>query len=118
MRPLKREQGLLFIQPSRIAGQAPVGAKDPVAGDQDGDRVMPHRAAYGLGGHMGQAPFSGEALRQTAVCGGLAVGDTSSLLADSVLQAVATVVMVMLAVSVVLWVMSTGAEGVCGGGWI
>ena len=68
MRPLKREQGLLFIQPSRIAGQAPVGAKDPVAGDQDGDRVMPHRAAYGLGGHMGQAPFCGEALRQTAVC--------------------------------------------------
>ena len=44
---LNRQQGLLQIQTAGVAAQSAVGGDDPVAGDEDGDRIaavgLPHR---------------------------------------------------------------------------
>ena len=55
-RPKARSQGALVLQkpalgryPGRVADKSAVRPHHPVAGDDDGDGVMAHRAAHGLG---------------------------------------------------------------------
>lgn len=50
------QKPFLSRQTSGIAGQAAVAPDDPMAGDQDGNRVMAHRAAYRLGAANVQPP--------------------------------------------------------------
>ena len=47
--PFKLEQGALFIKSARVAGELPARADDPVAGNNEGDGVMPHGPAHSLG---------------------------------------------------------------------
>ena len=49
---LQPEQRHLFVQAAGITGQVAAGADDPVAGNDDGDRIVPHGAAYRPGRHL------------------------------------------------------------------
>ena len=48
IRPLQRQQESFFLHAAGIARQAPVRPHAAVAGDEDGDGVVAHRAAYRL----------------------------------------------------------------------
>ena len=49
---LKPEKAALPVNASGIAGQASVASDNTVAGDHQGDGIVPHGTADGLGGHM------------------------------------------------------------------
>jgi hypothetical protein len=72
---LKRKEGVFFIQPSRIAAEAAVCADNPVAGYQQGNRVMPHRGSNCLGGQGAGMFFAGDLFCDFAVGAYLPVGD-------------------------------------------
>lgn len=65
------QQKLLTLQPSGIAGEAPVRPQHPMAGDQDGDGVVSHCAAYRPGSGRGKPQLPGE----RTVCGSSTIGD-------------------------------------------
>ena len=67
---LQLQQKTLFFQTAAVACQAPVRAHDPVAGDQDGDRVAVVGHAHRPAG-VGPSDLAG----QLAVGDGLAIGD-------------------------------------------
>lgn len=69
------QQLCLFVDAACVAGQAAVGADDPVAGDDDGDLVVPDRPTHGLCRHPGKTVHRRQLLCQRAVGRGLAVGD-------------------------------------------
>lgn len=71
----QRQQLCLFVDAACVAGQAAVGADDPVAGDDDGDLVVPDRPTHGLCRHPGKTVHRRQLLCQCAVGRGLAVGD-------------------------------------------
>ena len=75
IRLFQRQQGSFFVDAPRVARQASVGAHHPVARDQNGDLVVSHRAAHGLGGQVGQAPLGGQPGRERPIGRGLPVGD-------------------------------------------
>ena len=50
VQPLQSQQTALFVYPSGIAGEAAVGAYHTVAGHDQGNGVVSHRAAHRLGG--------------------------------------------------------------------
>lgn len=55
------------VQSARIAGQAAVCSDDPVAGDNNGNRIMTDCSADGLRRHFGFSGFSGDHFGYTAV---------------------------------------------------
>ena len=65
----------LFINTSGISRKAAVRADDPVAGNDDRYRIVPHRTADGLRGHSGKLLFFCEFARDLAVGCGLSVGN-------------------------------------------
>ena len=71
----QRQQAYLRFDAARVAGQAAVAAHHPMAGNDDGNRVMPHRAAHGLRGDALSAVYLRQLFCQCAVGRGLSVGD-------------------------------------------
>ena len=80
---LELEQGGLALEPARVAGQGPVLADDPVARDDDGQRVAPDRAA-----DPARQPRIAQLAGQLAVGRGLAVGDLGDQAPDALLELV------------------------------
>ena len=70
----KRQELHLLIDAVGIAREAAVRADDAVAGNDDGDRVVPDSAADGLGGHAGGL-LAGDRFGDLAVCHRLSVGN-------------------------------------------
>ena len=56
---LQLQQLCLFIDSSGIVGEAAVSTDNPVAGDEQGDGVMPYGPAHCLGRHMRQTAPGG-----------------------------------------------------------
>lgn len=75
VRALQTEKLHLAVEAAGIAGEAAAGAHHPVTGDEQGNGVVPHRAAHGLGGHLVPALSAGQLSGDLAVGHGLAVGD-------------------------------------------
>ena len=65
----------LFVNAPGVARETPVRTDDPVTGNDDGNFVMPHRAADRLRGHSGKLLFFCEFARDLAVGCGLSVGN-------------------------------------------
>ena len=55
-----RQEPDLPVNPSGVARQTSGGADDPVTGDNDGNRIMAHRAADSLRGHCFPAVQGGD----------------------------------------------------------
>ena len=79
---LQLQQLHLPRDPAAVAGQAAVRADDAVARDHQRNRVMPHRAADGLRGHVCKPMPSGDLGGDLAVGHGASVGDRQHDLAD------------------------------------
>ena len=58
---LTGQQHPFCFQAARIAGQAPVGADDPMAGNDNGNWIVTHRPAHRLRGHARQAALCRQA---------------------------------------------------------
>lgn len=58
-----------------IAGEGAVGADDAVAGDDEGDGVVPHRSSHCLSRHRMAGSPGGDNVRDICVCHRLAIGD-------------------------------------------
>ena len=69
------QQAQFFIDAAGIAGEAAIAADYPVAGDNDGDFIMPYRPADRLGRHMRQPSLLGNHLGNVAVGGCLPIGN-------------------------------------------
>ena len=83
---LQRQQRLFFVYAAGVSREIAARAYHPVAGDDQRDGIVPHRAAHGLSRH-GFAPFfPGEPAGQFAVSGGLPVGNLQKQLPDRLLK--------------------------------
>lgn len=82
MDPFEAEQGGLAFQASTEAVEAPVRRHDPVARDDDGHGVRPHRLTYG----PGRGGSVGDVTRDVPVRGHLAVRDLPEPAVDSLLE--------------------------------
>ncbi len=71
----------LFLKPPGVACEAARGAKNPVAGNDDGDGIAAHSAAYGLSGHA-----CGYFQSQASVASGFTPGDIQQQLPDLTLK--------------------------------
>ena len=63
------------FNPPGITGEAAICSQDSVAGNDDGNGVASHCAAYGLGGHMGKATLLCNHPGNLPVGHGLSIGD-------------------------------------------
>ena len=72
---LQFQERALFFHASGIGGQAAVRADDPVAGDEDRDRVVPDRPADSLRGQVREPALRGQLLRDPAIGRRFAIGD-------------------------------------------
>ena len=72
---LQFQQLYFFVNAPGVSGKAAVCAHYAVAGDDDGNFVVPHCAANGLRGHIGKAVPCGKLPRNIAIGNGLAVGN-------------------------------------------
>ena len=72
---LQFQERALFFYASGVAGQAAVRADDPVAGNENRDRIVPDRPADGLRGQMLQPALRGQLLRDCAIGRRFAIGD-------------------------------------------
>ena len=74
--PFQLQQRHLLIQAAGITGQPAPGADDPVAGNDDGDRIVPHGAAYCPGRHLAGSSWdsglfsTGSSFRRNLFCTG------------------------------------------------
>ena len=75
LRVFQRQQAHLLVDAARVAGQAAVAAHHPMAGYDDGNRVMSHRAAHSLRGDALSAVSLRQLFCQYAVGPGLSIGD-------------------------------------------
>lgn len=75
LRVFQRQQAHLLVDAARVAGQAAVAAHHPMAGYDDGNRVMPHRAAHSLRGDVLPAVSLRQLFCQYTVGPGLSIGD-------------------------------------------
>ena len=80
------QQPFLFLNASRIAGQAAVRTDDPVTGNNDRNGIMAYRAAHGLGGHPWKAPFFCHLFCQFSIGNYLAVRNFTEKLPDLFLK--------------------------------
>src|SRR6266704_4153098 len=85
LRVLQLQELLLALQAAGVAGQLAGAGDDPVAGDQDAQRIAAHRGADLLG-VLAAAQPTGE----VAVGGGLPVGNLRDQLPDTELELRAT----------------------------
>lgn len=69
----QRQQTRFFVNAARVACQAAVCADNTVAGYDEGNRVVPDRAAHGLRGHFGKAAFRRQPGGQCTVGCGLPI---------------------------------------------
>lgn len=69
----QRQQTRFFVNTARVACQAAVCADNTVAGYDEGNRVVPDRAAHGLRGHFGKAAFRRQPGGQCTVGCGLPI---------------------------------------------
>ena len=72
---LQLQQLHLFADTPGVARQAAVCADHTVTGNDDGNLIMPHRAADSLSGHLRKPLLFGKLARYLAVGHGLAVRD-------------------------------------------
>ena len=74
-RVLQFQERALFFHASGVAGQAAIRADDPMAGDEDRDRVVPDRPADSLRGQVREPALRGQLLRDCAIGRRFAIGD-------------------------------------------
>ena len=74
--PFQRQQFYFPFDPAPVSGQVPVCTDDPVAWDDDGDRIVSDRSAYRLCGHFRKSVPTGDFLRDFTVSHGLTVRDS------------------------------------------
>ena len=83
---LQLQQRLLFVHAAGVSRETAARAYHPVAGDDQRNGIVSHRAAHGLS-RQGFAPFfPGEPAGQFAVSGGLPVGNLQQQLPDRLLK--------------------------------
>ena len=71
---LQFQQLSLFVNSTGVTRQTAVRADNPMAGNDDGNFVVPHRAADRLRGHPGKPHLCGKLPRNFAVGCGFSVG--------------------------------------------
>ena len=87
-RAFQGQQAALFFEAASVPGEAAVRAHHPVAGDQEGNAVVAHRAADRLRGQVGLPPLPGELRGDFAIGGGAAIGDLPQKLPYILLKSV------------------------------
>ena len=83
---LQRQQRPFFVYAAGVSREIATRAYHPVAGDDQRNGIVPHRAAYGLSRQGFAAFFPGKPAGQFAVSGGLPIGNLQKQLPDRLLK--------------------------------